>query len=354
MMNKSENLSRLLWGSAVSLLALPLFTPAADNVPKAEVTSEIKVMRHGVAPVVEKDVQVFVSHASHHMESMEPVTFLGVETARVSVTLTEQLGLDRGIGLVVQRVVPETAASDVLKKHDILTKLDDQLLVSSDQLGVLVRSKDAGTEVILTFIRGGKTQTAKVKLHARENSPHANIFHLDGDHDGHSLVFHDAAEGHMEMIRDQLHGISDKVDRVEVERILSGLGNDSKEGFAWVSADAGPVVKMLSINNGNVMFSDEEGAIELKTSNGKKVLVVKSLDGKVLFDGPVTTDDERKALGEAVRIRLQKVEGLDTMEFQTGENFETDDVRVLGPKGGSVRVIRRGENHPIAVPSSGA
>lgn len=354
MMNKSKNLSRLLWGSAVSIVALPLATLAADDVPKAEVKREIKVMRHAVAPDVEKDVRVFVNHARAEMAATEPVTFLGVETARVSSTLTEQLGLDRGIGLVVQRVVPETAASAVLKKHDILTKLDDQLLVSSDQLGVLVRSKDADTEVTLTFIRGGKKQTAKVKLQTRKGGSQANVFHLDDDHDVHSMVLHEGDGRRVEMIRDNLHGVSDKVDRVEVERIFSGLGDKTNEGFAWVSAGSAPVVKMLTINNGNVVFSDEEGAVELKTSHGKKVLVVKSLDGDVVFDGPVTTAEERKALDEAIRARLEKVEGLDTMEFQTGESFETEDVRVLAPKGGSVRVIRRGENHPLDVPNRGA
>jgi serine protease Do len=108
-------------------------------------------------------MHVFVNHinSAHEMDT-EPVTFLGVETVKVSSTLSEQLGLDRGMGLVVQRVIDGTVASEELKKHDILTKLDDQLIVSPDQLGVLVRSKNPGTEVKSTFGRGGKMQTAKV------------------------------------------------------------------------------------------------------------------------------------------------------------------------------------------------
>ena len=92
----------------------------------------------------------------------------------------------------------------------------------------------------------------------------------------------------------------------------------------------------------------------MKTEGGEKRLVVKSTKGEVIFEGPVNTEGERKALDDAIRLRLEKVEGIETLEFHTDEDFETEDVRVIAPKGGSVRVIRRGENHPLAVPSQGA
>ncbi|MFX3681283.1 MAG: hypothetical protein ACN6I3_00005, partial [bacterium] len=77
----------------------------------------------------------------HHAGEAEegPSTFLGVETTRVGSTLGAQLGLDRGIGLVVARVVPDTGAAAALEKHDLLLKFEDQLLVTPDQLGVLVK-----------------------------------------------------------------------------------------------------------------------------------------------------------------------------------------------------------------------
>ena len=355
MMKKPNQIRRLLLSSAASLIVFPGLAWAEQDAPKVETKREVKVMRIGGDPDVEKDVRVIVRHGEHHDMAMEPTTFLGVETMRVSSTLTEQLGLDRGIGLVVQRVVGDSAATEVLKKHDILTKLDDQLLVSSDQLGVLVRSKEPGSEVTLTFIRGGKVQTAKVALKARKQ--HANVFHLDDDHHGMEVhEFHSAAtvgdvSEHIAKLRGKLSG---KIDRADVDQLLSKLGNKSEEGFAWVSADEGPVVRMLNINSGNVMFSDDEGAIELKTEGGEKRLVVKSTKGEVIFDGPVNTDEERQALDNAIRLRLEKVEGIETLEFHTDEDFETEDVRVIAPKGGSVRVIRRGENHPLAVPSQGA
>src|SRR4051812_24857060 len=77
---------------------------------------------------------------SRETRVMEKVSFLGVTTVPVSPTLTEQLGLPKGIGLVVTAVVPDSPAAGILKSHDILTKLNDQLLIETHQLAVLVRS----------------------------------------------------------------------------------------------------------------------------------------------------------------------------------------------------------------------
>ena len=96
------------------------------------------------------------------------MTFLGVETAPVSPTLTEQLSLPKGVGLVVRSVVPDSPAANSLKPHDILTKLNDQLLIETRQLAVLVQSYKEGDEVTLTYVRGGKESTVKVKLTKRD------------------------------------------------------------------------------------------------------------------------------------------------------------------------------------------
>src|SRR5476651_1245031 len=106
-----------------------------------------------------------------------PVTFLGVETAPASRTLTEQLGLAPDTGLVVNTVAPDSPAAAVLKPHDILVKLDDQKLIETRQLAVLVRGHKEGDEVALTYIRGGKEATAKVKL-AKHDMPEMGNMHF--------------------------------------------------------------------------------------------------------------------------------------------------------------------------------
>ncbi len=352
MMNTPQSWRRLLLCSATSLMFLP-WTLSADDAaptPAPKVERRIEVIRAEGAPRVEKEMRWVVQQGDDHDEmDTEPVTFLGVETVRVSPTLTEQLGLDRGIGLVVQRVIEETAAAEALKKHDIITKLDDQLIVSPDQLGVLVRAKKPGTEVTLTFVRGGKVQTAKVALQARKPAK-AHVFHLDGAHEDHSMILPDGAAFRGGVVHS---ATASTIDRADVDRMLAKFKDKNASEFAWVSKDDGPVVRMLNINDGNVVFSDGEGMVELKSSEGIKHLLLKSPKGEVVFDGPVATEAQRAELSEAVKQRLEKVEGIETLEFRTDDSFETEDVRVIAPQGGSVRVIRQGEHYPIAMSAKG-
>src|ERR1019366_10663322 len=130
------------------------------------------------APKVEKELRVIAGPDDQrplppHRErrvivggprEMESVTFLGVETRPADATLAEQLNLPNGAGLIVRNIVPDSPAAAALKKNDVLTKLDDQLLIEAHQLAVLIRNHKDGDEVTLTYIRGGKEATAKVKL----------------------------------------------------------------------------------------------------------------------------------------------------------------------------------------------
>ncbi|MCF3651286.1 PDZ domain-containing protein [Synoicihabitans lomoniglobus] len=279
-------------------------------------------------------------------EAADPSAFLGVETARVSSTLTTQLGLDRGIGLVVSRVVPETAAATALAKHDILIKFDDQLLVSADQLGVLVRSKDIGTKVTLTIIRAGKQQTAEVELGERKAKKMSRQFRVLGDSDSGNA--HGSVD--VKVLRDHARSAGGNISREEVERLMQHVRSRQDEGqkMAWVTKEEGPVTRMLNVNQGNVVFSDEDGMVELLTAGGQKTLVVKSADGDVLFDGPISSEADRAKLSDALKQRLQKVESIEDIEFHTDSSFETDDVHIITPKGGSAQIIRpKMESHVV-------
>ena len=94
-------------------------------------------------------------HRDHEgADRSESAAWLGVQVTPVPALVTAQLGLTPGMGLAVERVVPGSPAGRAgLRRHDILTKLDDQLLVNAGQLQVLVRSKPLGTVVQVTGLR---------------------------------------------------------------------------------------------------------------------------------------------------------------------------------------------------------
>jgi hypothetical protein len=146
---------------------LPLLAAAAGPLVGAEV-KELRVLAQ-TGPVKPDKVErrVTVRQAGAPAEK-EKVAFLGVSTGPVAPALASQLGLTPGAGLVVNQIVPASPSAGVLQVHDVLVKLDDQLLIEAKQLAVLVRSRKEGDEFALTYLRGGKQATAKVKLALHE------------------------------------------------------------------------------------------------------------------------------------------------------------------------------------------
>jgi hypothetical protein len=258
-------------------------------------------------PEVKTELRVIAGPGDDHPKG--PLTFLGVETAPTSRTLTDQLGLEADTGLVVNSVVPDSPAAAVLKPHDILVKLDDQKLIESQQLMVLVRGHKDGDEVTLTYIRGGKEATAKVKL-AKRNVSDLRL-HLR----------------HLGLGEDGLRRLDENSDlsREEMDRILP-LINMGREMHTQVihagPGDAdGQQVTTVNTANSNLVLTDDAGTLEVKVVEGKKNVVAKNAKGEVLFSGPYNTEAERKAAPPEVRQRLDKLERMEGVRFKADADF---------------------------------
>lgn len=99
----------------------------------------------------------------------EKATFLGVTTSPVPEVLRTHFNLPKDVALLVDFVRPDSPADKAaLKKHDILTKLDDQILVNFAQLRSLIRAKKPDQTVQLSLVREGKPLTVSVKLEEKQ------------------------------------------------------------------------------------------------------------------------------------------------------------------------------------------
>src|SRR5262249_53517759 len=78
--------------------------------------------------------------AHHEKGPKVPVTYLGVETSQVPPVVSEQLGLGKGLGLVVDYVEPNSpAAAAGVQQNDILKMLNDQIVIEPSQLRKLLQ-----------------------------------------------------------------------------------------------------------------------------------------------------------------------------------------------------------------------
>ncbi len=313
---------------------------AAESSPSAS-KEEKRELRVISAPERTERRMVLPRTAKSDVEK-ETVAFLGVETGPVSPTVSTQLGLQRGMGLVVNQIVPKSAAAGVLSPHDILLKLDDQHLIETRQLAVLIRSKKEGDEVTLTYLRAGKQATVKVKL-GKQEVPKVALAHFPN---GGAQGFLSADRFEFAIPPGQGPG-----EREDVDRVLSLIrprGENPMRVEIDRQAGPGPGFRATRIytGNSNMVLSDDEGSLDLSSKDGVKTLKAKNAKGEEVFSGPVTTPEERKAMPEEVRARLEKLEGMQDVTFHTDGDFQRPDPRVVRPRGIALPVPPMGAMAP--------
>lgn len=276
---------------------------------------------------------------NHDKGPKVPVTFLGVETSPVPSVVSEQLGLAKGFGLVVDYVVPESpAAAAGLQQNDILKMLNDQILMEPGQLRKLLQTFTEGTNVTLTVLRKGQEQKITVKLVKKEVPKRHSLF--DGKHDWNwnwnfdDMDLGDLSEkmqGLKEQLKEQLGDAGEVVReavnnaREEAKQAREQAREESRRARdeARAARDAAREVRIQSKDNGalkatridlgkaQIVFSDDKGEMKLETLNGKKLLTAKDPQGKLLFSGPVETNEEIDKLPAEVRERFDKLKNSD-------------------------------------------
>jgi hypothetical protein len=299
-------------------------------------------------------------------EKKVPVTYLGVETSNVPRVVSEQLGLAKGFGLVVDYVVPDgPAAAAGIQQSDILKMLNDQILTERDQLSKLVRSFSEGTTVTLTVLRKGKEEKIGVKLSKKEISergdwghghPHFNFNWNGEDFDMDDLkeqmshlkeqigdqtqgVIHDAvmaaqaeaqrardeaqrrrdlAQQQRDMAqqqRDKMHEMRDRMRdaaqrvRDEAERARENAQRAAGNITVTTNGQNGSLsTTKIDIGKAQIVYSDDKGELRVEKVDGKKVLTAKDPKGLLQFSGPVETKEDLDKVPADVRQRYDKLQ----------------------------------------------
>ena len=134
------------------------------------------VATNNPAATPSEDQRAIELYRAHFGGQLTKAPYLGVSTSPVPGSLRQHLGLPEGVGLVVDFVEKQSPAESAgLKRYDILTRFNDQVLVNAQQLAVLVRSNKAGEDVKLMLIRGGKEQSLSAKLVEKDVKPLEDI-----------------------------------------------------------------------------------------------------------------------------------------------------------------------------------
>jgi len=301
--------------NAIIPALLLVATAFAEGEPKKEIT--IRRRAEGGGPHFNVEI-----NKDRGPVEMEKVAYLGVETMPVDATVAAQLSLPRDTGLAVRRVADGSPAASLIQKHDILTKLDDQVLIDMRQLSVLVRNHKAGDEVKLTLVRGGKETTVKAKLGEREVPKMAM-----GEGQPFMPFFGEGGPGGDMDFRSAMPVLPGMEGR-EPGDVMRLIGGDRMHWFAnprmhVFKRHGGKGSTILDLPSGNFVFSDDEGSVEVNATEGKRELTVKDKKGEVTFQGPINSPEDNKKLPPGVMARLEAIGGADMDDDDDALEVET-------------------------------
>ncbi len=213
--------------------------------------------------------------------------WLGVHIGDVSEVTAAQLGLKPGMGLVVEHVVAKSpAAASGVKRFDILTAIDGQILVNPDQLQVLVSGNKPGSTVNLELLRRGKKMTIEATLEKRET---ADLDIKLGKIVGGDLLHQ---EGGVDETIVQWVGDSDEAEGALGSLIWKGKVRDDVSPFHS---------RTIQLGNALTILKDDSGTYHLKETDGKRHLRFEDENGKVLFDGAFDGDKTKELPAEVIK-----------------------------------------------------
>ena len=290
-----------------------------------------------------------------------PVTFLGVETSSVPRVVSEQLGLPKGFGLVVDYVVPDgPAAAAGVQQNDIIKMMNDQILMDPDQLAKLVRSYPEGTNVTLTILRKNSETKVTVKLgkkEVRQRDHDYGMFNMDNMNekmqalndkmkdfkfdfktpDFDPAIRETVKNAQREAMRataearararEEAQRARDQAqrNRDEAQRARDEARRSSRE-MRLFSSDKGTMKSTtIDLGKATIVFTDDKGEMKIETVNGKKILTAKDPQGRLLFSGPVDNQEELDKVPADLRQRYDKLENKDLPGVVPNSFVENDE-----------------------------
>lgn len=198
--------------------------------------------------------------APSRRETQETSPSLGMTILSVEETLSRQLNLPSGVGLVVNHVEPDGPAAGKVQIHDILHKMNDQILINESQFKVLQKIYRADKTVMFTVIRQGKPITLVIDW--MDNQP------VKSQRRTTEIPDSKTTPPRFSMNEDQL------------DTILSALQLPKGQ---WTNS-TGTYSSSMSKGNEKFTIASDEKNVKTFTVHGK--------DGKVLYKGPVNTQEE--------------------------------------------------------------
>jgi hypothetical protein len=260
----SDAINRIVQSALAGQGGVQIDAKTVEAITKAVQTAVPGLLGNGQAGAISVGALpaaggTMVIQNSSALEKSVPQTWLGLSSGEVGDEVRAQLPLEEGVGLLVNHVEEDSPAAKAgVQANDILTRLDDQILVSPDQLRQLIRMHKEGDTIALKGLRKGKETSCTATLGKKEVDAE--------DPEVHVISFGDAPPIKMEL-------------PAEIKKMLESAGGGSTVFSTSI------VIRSSSARMEEPHDVLSHSGISVKTANGKTTITYK---GKQVFSGPTS------------------------------------------------------------------
>ena len=256
-----------------------------------------------------------------------PELWLGIVPGIVPPVLLAQLEMKVNPGIIVEGTAPESPARKAgIMDMDIILRVADRSIFVPEDLTAAIEGLKPGDKIPVELLRAGKKQTVSVELAEAKNG---------GRRAGNSRRMIDRAigAGKAPLPLDRASGADDPF--ALLQKLMSGVdqggifpdddfmsgdpasaiaqmrsmmaqrmqqGNSGMQGMGVPGG-----IRRSSMSESAIRFSDGDGEIAiLGNGKGRKVEVY-DRNGKLLFEGPYTTQEDEKNVPPEIKARLSRV-----------------------------------------------
>lgn len=275
--------------------------------------------------------------------------WVGIATAPIDYSLRDHLELPEGFGIQVIEVLPESPASSAgLRQNDIITRFEDQNLISPEHLSLLVRTKKAGEKIAFSIIRKGKEEIVELTLGETDEAtdPLPRGFgQFSPDHQEDLRRQQDYWQNWMNQNHPEWRGNRSARERNPAEnqqvRPHPAPGSRRQEK-APRSGELSPESRPPSISvnpgfplhvfssEGTLKIDNEQGELTLTRKGKEHRLELKNVAGEVIYNGPFDPEKGVEGLPQEARDQLEIMK-LGNFEVRIPETPQKDPEKTVAP-----------------------
>ena len=236
--------------------------------------------------------------------------FLGLSTAAIPEMVAEHLGIGADSGVIVRTVCPDSPALEAgLAVNDIILSINGTRVADPGLFSEKIRAHKAGDKLEIELIRKGKPDKAQVTLTER---PAELSAHLEAEPFLEGLP--EAQAKRLRGLMDQnLQGFGwDQPGMLPDQRFENTFRRMREQMNRALEQEVPPITQgedggVRFQQNSTIRLMDNEGSVEIKSSNGDTRVTVRDTANNPVWQGPWNSDKDKDAAPKDIRERIDRV-----------------------------------------------